>query len=198
MKYFSEFPQVYSNDANGNLTIQVNLLSRISVIKSLFTNPLLYYTYDIQEGDTPEIIAHKYYGDMYRYWIVLLFNEINDPQWDWPMTGEVFNKYLQSKYTTIDVYNDVHHYEKIITQYEHTSQVTTKNVLNIDQNEFDSLIEETITVSLPTGAVSVTISKQSVNYYDYEMILNESKRTIKLLNKNYVNEIESQFKKLMS
>jgi hypothetical protein len=67
----------------------------------------LYYTYDIQEGDTPEIIAHKYYGDSYRYWIVLFANELLDPQWDWPMTYKMFEQYLADKYPSTNIYSEI-------------------------------------------------------------------------------------------
>jgi len=36
-----------------------------------------------------------------------------------------------------------------------------------------------------------------VTYYDYEVQLNESKRSIKLINANYVDQLEAQFKELM-
>ena len=71
MQYFDSLPKIVHTDQNGNSTIRTNLMARVSIIPENLKNPLLYYQYDIQEGDTPEIVAHKYYNDMYRYWIVL-------------------------------------------------------------------------------------------------------------------------------
>jgi hypothetical protein len=173
-------------------------LARASVIPELLKNPAIYYRYDIQEGDTPEIIAHKYYGDSYRYWIVLLANEILDPQWEWPMSGQVFNNYLTSKYPSINIYSDIHHYEKTLTQFDFGTNTTTTNTVEVDEDTYTSLIETTKTFSLPTGDVSVTVSKTAVNYYDYEEKLNESKRNINILNSNYVNQLETELSKLMS
>ena len=78
MKYFQTFPQIASNDYNGNSITLTNLMVRSELIPSLARNPALFYSYDIQDGDTPEIIAEKYYGDPYRYWIVLYGNQIMD------------------------------------------------------------------------------------------------------------------------
>jgi hypothetical protein len=51
----------------GNSKIMTNIMVRVSIIPQILNNLAIYYQYDIQEGDTPEIIAHKYYGDSYRY-----------------------------------------------------------------------------------------------------------------------------------
>jgi len=198
MQYFDTLPKIIQYDDKGIGRVFTNLLARASVIPELLKNPAIYYSYDIQEGDTPEIIAHKYYGDSYRYWIVLLANEILDPQWEWPMSGQVFNNYLTAKYGDINVYSTTHHYEKTITQYDFGTNTTTSNTVEIDEDTYTSLEETTKTFSLPTGDVSVTISKNAVSYYDYESKLNESKRTINILNSNYVNQLETELKKLMS
>ena len=60
-----------------------------------------------------------------------------------------------------------------------------------------TFIPQTNTYTLPTGVVSVTRTGRAVTYYTYELELNESKRNIKLLNQNYVDEFESEFKRLM-
>jgi hypothetical protein len=198
MKYFDTLPKIIQYDNKGIGRAFTNLLARASVIPELLKNPAIYYRYDIQEGDTPEIIAHKYYGDSYRYWIVLLANEILDPQWEWPMSGQVFQNYITAKYPDFNVYSTTHHYEKTLTQFDSGTNTTTTNTVEIDEDTYISLEETTKTFSLPTGDVSVTVSKTAVNYYDYEEKLNESKRNINILNSNYVNQLETELSKLMS
>lgn len=198
MQYFSTLPKVVKTSVDGTSMLMTNLMARVSVIPEVLKNPLVYYQYDIQEGDTPEIIAHKYYGDSYRYWIVLFVNEIMDPQWDWPMDSTTFNTFIQDKYQEFNPYSEIHHYEEVITQYEHNTQLTTVDKIIIDETAYDLLLETNDTYNLPTGVVDVTVTKQAISYYDYENDLNESKRNIKLLNSNYVDEIETQLKKLMA
>jgi hypothetical protein len=198
MQYFSTLPKIVKTGSDGTSVLMTNLMARVSVMPEILKNPLVYYQYDIQEGDTPEIIAHKYYGDSYRFWIVLFVNEIIDPQWDWPMNSTIFNSFIANKYQEFNPHSQVHHYEKIITQYEHNTQLTTVDKLIIDETAYDELLETSSTYHLATGVVDVSITKQVISYYDYENNLNESKRNIKLLNANYVDEIESQLKKLMA
>ena len=196
MQYFDTLPKLIYTDQYGTSSIRTNLLARASLLPSLFKNPLLYYKYDIQEGDTPEIIAHKYYNNSYRYWIVLFANQLLDPQWDWPLSSQQFQNYIEDKYGTEDVYGTVHHYEKVITESNFDN--TTTNAVTIDQDTYNSLVSSTNTYNLPTGSVTVTITPKAVSIYDYELSLNESKRTIDILNSVYVTQLENEFRKLMS
>jgi hypothetical protein len=198
MKYFNTLPKILSTNYNGGTIVLTNLLARANILPELLKNPLLYYTYDIQEGDTPEIVAHKYYGDPYRYWIVLLANQIIDPYWDWPLSGNNLNNYVTDKYKEFNPYSTAHHYEKIIEQTDVSTNTVTKNTIIIDENTYNTVVTGISTYTLPTGVVSLKTSVRAVDYYTYELELNESKRNIQLLNKDYVNEFEVELRKLMN
>lgn len=199
MKYFNTLPRILTSDNNSNAILLTNIMARASLIPEALKNPVLYYTYDIQEGDTPEIVAHKYYDNSYRYWIVLMANQITDPQWDWPMSSTTFTSYLNKKYNAnTNIYSTIHHYEKTQEQFEQSTRTITTNTTTIGHNEYLSMIENNVSYTLPTGSVSITTSKRAVSYYTYELELNESKRNIKLLNKSYVDEFETELKRLMS
>jgi hypothetical protein len=198
MNYFSTLPGIAQVSDNGQIsTVLTNLVTRVSMKPEFINNPVLFYEYDIQDSDNPEIIAHKYYRDSYRYWIILLVNNIFDPVWEWPLNTANLDQYINDKYKTFNPLSTVHHYEKIITSYEHTSQTTSVDKVVIDESTYNILPETTNTYALPTGEVTVTITKRSVSYYEYEVDLNETKRHIKLLNSMYVDDFESEFKKLM-
>lgn len=208
MQYFRNLPKVAYTNKNKVSTVYTNLLARVSFIPEMLSNGLNFYLYDIQDGDTPEIVAHKYYNDVSRFWIVLYCNEMMDPQWDWPLSYSQFNNYVEGKYG--NNLNDVHHYEKVITktsrQTENDQTVVEKHVISIE--EYVSLlyanpygIGPLKTFELPTipkQFVDVSIQPVSVSNYQYELELNENKRTIKLLNKLYADQLESEFTKLMS
>lgn len=198
MQYFDTLPKIVKTDANRNSVILTDLMARCSIIPKILKSPMVYYEYDIQDGDTPEIVAYKYYGNSYRYWIVLFANQIIDPQWDWPLSSNNFDAYIENKYPSFNPFATVHHYEKIITQYDSATQTTTTKKIIIDQNTYNLLNNSTNTYTLVTGPVTITITKEAVSYYDYELNLNESKRNIKILNSLYVNQLEQEFKALMA
>lgn len=197
MKYFNSLPKIRYVDKNNISTIYTNLMARASVIPSVLNNSLVYYTYDIQDGDTPEIIAYKYYGDIDRFWIVLYCNQILDPQWDWPLSSNKLQKYIVNKYG--NTLNNVHHYEKVTTKTNISStSVTTVDTEILTEDDYDNTLPEN-TQSYTVGEDTVVIKtvKRTVTNYEYEVAQNESRRNIKILNKIYADSLEAQFLELM-
>ena len=66
--------------------------------------------YDVEDGERPEHVAYKIYGDTNYFWIVCLMNNIENVYYDWPLSSVVFEQYLKDKYTNPEA---IHHYEKI-------------------------------------------------------------------------------------
>jgi len=206
MQYFNTLPKIVYRTPQGVSSLYTNLMARASIMPNVLKNPMVYYQYDLQEGDTPEIVAYKYYGDSYRYWIVLFANQIMDPQWEWPLNYAAFNSYINDKYgynqstgmwSVFDPYATTYQFQKIITQYDAESQITTVNTVVIDELTYNNLSETTHSYTLPTGTVTVSVTKKILSYYDWETETNESKRTINILNELYVNQLEKEFKNLM-
>jgi hypothetical protein len=195
MKYFETLPKIVETQNNIS-TVKTNLMARSSVIPTLLSNPAVFYQYDIQDDDTPEIIAFKYYGNVYNYWIVLFTNQILNPQWDWPLKSGVFTDYLNDKYPNIDIYATLDHYEKIITTTDGETNTTTSETFTISFDEYSNLAPTTTTYNIDGVNCTVSITKRPVNLYQMEFELNESKRNIKILNSNYITQVETEFAKL--
>jgi len=208
MLYFDTFPLVVASDYKKNAILLTNLMARVQIIPSLLRNPLLFYSYDLKESDRPDIIAHKYYDDSNKYWMVLYANEIMDPLYDWPLTSQQFDAYLKSKYSVaaggdefVLTYttSTVQEYRKTITTYDSTSLETTTKTVVVDLTTYNSITTGSITQTFSSGAsVTRTISKTPVSIYDYEIELNEAKQNIKLINSSYSNQLEKDLKTLMA
>lgn len=198
MAFFNDFPLVpynFDRTSSTNTKLVVDILLRVKIAKDLQNENLVYYKYDVQDGDTPEIIAKKYYGDPTKHWIILLSNNILDPFYDWPLTTTNLEKVLISKYGSVaSSQTTTHHYEKIITQKDSVTSNITTNKYVIDQDTYNSLPETTTEVkNLSNGtSVTITIERKIVTNYDYEIDLNESKRQIKIVDERYMNELQSQ------
>jgi hypothetical protein len=195
MKYFESTPKISVTDKYGNSVMYRNIMARLSIIPSVLKNPLIYYEYDVQEGDTPEIVAYKYYGDVNRYWIVLFSNQMMDPQWDWPLDYRNLVSYIEDKYQDP---TGIHSYQKIITLTNLLENTTTVNTYTISESEYDDIVEETRTIEMSSGNVVYQLQKKSLTNYEYEVELNDSKRSIKLLNRDYASQLEQEFQALMS
>ena len=112
MAYFYNFPVIpYDSFGDGNFSLVTNILRRVGLRTKVKSNKLFFDTYDVKEGETPESLADKLYGDPELHYVILMVNDITDRYHQWPKTTPQFLQYLSDKYTNPD---GIHHYE--ITQ----------------------------------------------------------------------------------
>lgn len=96
--YFNFFPSF--NYANNLAT---NVLAKIKFSESVQENFAVFYPYTIQQGERADQISAKYYDDPSYDWIIYLSNNILDPYYDWPMTTNQFNEYINLKYGSLEI-----------------------------------------------------------------------------------------------
>jgi len=171
--YFKSFP-VIPYDSKGDLQFKdvTNLLRRVGMRTKLKTNTFLYDTYNVKEGETPEMIAHKLYGDSELHWIVLLVNEITDRYHQWPMSGMQFLDYINDKYSNPD---GIHHYETTQTSGDTKIKIEVEN--DVDEDAY-------------TGLTPITNR-------EYEQNEQDKKRKIRLVDPNFIGQFVDEFEKLM-
>ena len=176
--YFSNFPIIpYDSVGQGKFKDVTNLLRRVALRSKVKSNVLLFDTYDVQEGETPESIADKLYDDPQLHWIILLVNNITDRYHQWPMTTPQFQAYVTEKYADPDA---THHYE--IAQ---------------DSGDTDTKIEVYSNSALYTGDTDFYESATAITNYEYEESLQDEKRKIRLLDPRYVDQFVDEYKNLM-
>jgi len=212
-RYFNYFPKTpyTSNNQSGSVETVTNVITRFGFEKKLKENQNAFYKYAIKDSDTPEIIAHKYYGHAERHWIVLLFNDIIDPQYDWPLKHDEFIDYVSEKYsangaanTTVQTglewcqdVNNVHSYYKIVTRTSSDGTTITEK-LEVDANTYANVGASETSYVLSDGSTSTeTISTETKTYYTYEQEENEAKREISLLKSDFVSAVEDEFKRVV-
>jgi len=176
MSYFNLFPRLlYDLKNDNNVKLTTDFFRRLKVRSKVLNEAVLYDLYDVQEGDTPESIAFKHFGDTGLNWVILLTNDITDRYYDWPLSNFEFENYLKEKYTNPD---GIHHYE--ITQ-------SSGKTSGEGPTDYDHLIEVNSTTA---GAVSVTNR-------EYEERIQDKKRQIKILDGSYLNLLIEEFEELM-
>ena len=111
--YFENFPKfAYDFDINGERKVLIvsDITRNVRFRKDILSNVTLYDEYDIKEGETPEIIAEKLYGNSQYHWIIMLVNDRYDYIKDFPLTYTALTQYITDKYG-VDNELDTHHYE---------------------------------------------------------------------------------------
>ena len=213
-KYFNYFPKTFytsNNDVNGVEAI-TNIISRFAFDSQLKENTSAFYPYQVQDSDTPEIIADKYYGNVEYHWVVLLFNNIIDPQFDWPLKNDTLIDYIDKKYTANGSANtpaqsgltwalsesNVQGYFKVVTTTANDGTITQEKI-TIDANTYANVITGSNTYTTQAGeSVTVVTTRETQSYYTYETNLNESKREINLIKSDFLPQIEKEFKRVIS
>jgi hypothetical protein len=174
--YFKNFQKgLYDIKGDGNKKLVTDLMTRVKVREKILDESALYDTYDVPSGEKPEDTSFKHFGSSKYHWVILLTNNITDRYYDWPLTEQDFETYMNDKYTNPDA---VHHYE--ITQ---SSGPQTGS----GPDDYSHKIEVNSTQS---GA-------QSVSNREYEQRLQDEKRQIRLLDPNYLLTFIDEFEKLV-
>jgi hypothetical protein len=220
---FPIIPYAISYDLNQDSPKIVQSITdiffRVGFIGRIRDYASLYRSHVIRDGQTPEILSEQYYGDPNAYWIILWANDIVDPQYDWPLFNDAFTKFIIDKYGSIETAQTTyHHYNRIIERTDNTTLIITQEVDEVDANSevsnpifssafpdipyesYDNLADEGAfeLIELPLSKHSITIKtyRQAVSYYDWENELNEAKRNIKLIDKQYYQQIMKEFKNI--
>jgi len=128
--YFEKFPLIrYSLDGGLTTFLMTDFFRRVKADRINIQSSLAYDEYDVHQGETPEILADKLYGDSNFHWVILIANEIIDPRWDWPLDEVILKRYVEDKYGLANIYA-THHYENAAGDVVHSSYVLTKTAVN--------------------------------------------------------------------
>ena len=175
--YFEQFPVIfYDAVGNGDEKIVTHLLKRVAVHSKASETVALFDTYNVRNGETPEMIAHKYYDDAEYHWVVLLINNITDRYHQWPMNTRQFLSHLAERYDNVDA---VHHYE--INQVSGNTNVK----INIGTSNVDTDGNTIADATLITNR-------------EYEEEKQDILRKIRLLDPLYLEQFVEEFERLVS
>ena len=176
--YFENIPVIpYDSVGDGEFKDVTNLLRRVAVRAKVKLNTLLYDTYNVRSGDTPESIADKLYDDPQLHWIIMLVNDITDRYHGWPLSERQFNEFVNEKYSNPD---GIHHYE--ISQSSGDTSISTEVYSNS---------------ALYTGDTDFYNSATAITNREYEEKEQDKKRKIRLLDPKYVEQFVDEYKSLM-
>mgnify|MGYP006276705803 CR=1 FL=1 len=174
--YFDKFPKI-QYDINGDgmsYETVTNIFKRFGILRNILSNATSYVLYEIEENDTPEILAEKVYKDTGAGWIILYANKILDPQFDWPMSDTVFKDYIVEKYGSIaNAQTTYHHYEKIVETtvdgvthtrtYVVNQSRLTQNKLNVPYTYYTPYGKEHIIISADMTIVTADGTSYTVD-----------------------------------
>lgn len=185
--YFRVFPSIDYNFKAVNTTLRTqDFTKRFKFLETILKHQVVYYPYTVKDGERPDIIAHKYYGDSSLDWLILMSNQRYDPHFDWHMDNQVFSEYIRAKYGSISAATQsIHSYYIVINEKEEVGyrEFTEQKLVEVDQATFN------------TTAVDSRLSK---TFWDWEQEQNEKRRVIRLIDATFIPAILREYEKIFN
>jgi len=191
--YFKQLPDLlYLDRENKEIRTYAkakNLFRRIK-LRSISTEQLANFQfYNVINGERPDQVAFKFYDDPSLDWVVLLTNNIINVQTEWPMDNKSFERYLEDKYG--DTLYDVVEYvskeirnasgEIILQRGVKIPADYSFTYFDIGSNQYETVVDISLAVT---------------NYIKEVKIQNE-RRAIRILRKEYIDELERELEELL-
>ncbi len=225
--YFQQFPKIgYSFDLTdaGTISTVTNIFARFRFNDSVLNNSFAFYKYQYQDGDTPELISYKEYGDTQYHWVISMVNQITDPLFEFPLQRDALEQKIIKQYgysSIANAYSEIHHYElevkKVLSEVDGPTTTEINNyTITLDQYNYaaNSLttnsVGNTITriynfhannsnnLTSNTATLTVTDTYKEVFVYNYEDELNEQKRQIKMLKREYIPSLMLELETILN
>jgi len=122
--FFKNIPNIqYDFKSDGKLFQAKDLFRKVSTWSYLQEGISGYNYYRITEGERPDVVASKLYGDATLYWTFFLVNENLQDFNDWPKSGPVLHKYIARKYSGTCLIGDS---TTDIVSYNHDTEISSK------------------------------------------------------------------------
>ena len=184
--YFSSIPNV-DYDINGTEPNQfrsvTNIMQRVRFKPSVLENITDYYPYYVREGERPDIVSFNTYGTVAYSYLILLVNDIVDPLFDWPLPSRQFENYIIEQYGSVSAAQSTNKYYYQIVRAEVARTGVSERV-----PEYKIIVDQTTYNSLDASV------RSAQNVYDYEVEQNDNKREIKLINPDFIQDIDYEVK----
>jgi len=176
MEYFSQFPtMIYDIKGNNNYKLIPDIFRKVKVVNKIKGNVSLIDTYEVDDGEKPEHVAYRVYGNANYFWVVCMMNDIKNIYYDWPLSNLQFENFVKDKY---DEPEAIHHYEKI--------QSSGKQIGD-GPGDYSQMIE----------CNSIDEGSGPVSNAEYERRIQDKKRQIRILDPKYLNTFVTEFNTLI-
>jgi hypothetical protein len=175
-----EYPNFLPDGKISEFEKVKNIFKRGTIREDIFENLSFFVKYNIVGDERPDSVADKFYDDPNLDWVVLIANNIINVYEEWPMPERAFDRYLIDKYGSYENIYSIKHFET--EEIKNSSNVIiVKEGLIVPETFSMSYFDENLDQQIFKGNIA-----KPVTNYDYEVRLNENKRTIFLLKSQYL------------
>lgn len=183
MSYFRELPDLeYQSPLTERISstqyVRVkNIFRRLKIRDDLKNSFVLFNKFIIPEGARPDTVAEELYGKSDLDWVVLTVANITNVRNQWPLSNKDLYRFSENKYGT-DIL--------ALRFYETTEVRDSKNRLILPAGK---VVDGSFTITDPDSPSQTLNPVTGVSNYQYETRLNEEKRKIDVLKREYLQQV---------
>lgn len=142
--------------------------------------------YYITGSPRPELLSYQLYDTPEHYWVLLMINDMYDPYYDWVMGEQSIHEYADQKYQYVGGVNKI--------AYHQTDQGERFwNVVEYPKGSgkwYDAMDDRHLYIQFD-GAM------EPITNIEHEIMSNDAKRTIYIVQQGDINQFVSELKKEM-
>lgn len=197
MSYFRNIPNIEYDTkpiqypfSESEYVVAKNFFRRYQVNPDVFSYAVFFKKYAIVEGEKIYQVAEKAYNDPFLDWVIILSNNLVNPQFDWPLSEYDLRKYCEKNYD--DPYGTIKFYRTVEVLRADGTPIIKENLI-VDETFYNSTYSywDTDQVrSIPGSIISTPVT-----IFEDEQEKNEKKREIFLLKPSYLEPFLEDFRK---
>jgi len=163
MSFFQQFPKInYDLILDGSQTSVVDIFRNVDVNDVLTDSTNAYQWLNIIDGDRPDIVSYKLYGDVRYYWTFFILNDtLKGGLQDWPRSHAELERFLEDQYDAYSVieFSNINQVAKTLNGLDMTNP-------NIYLTNTAALIQEIATQNDPNPANRFIAPRWKIFKYD--------------------------------
>ena len=178
MSFFKYFSQRWHELPDGEKVLLCNITRRVAISQEAKANQTILLDYTVKGNERPEVLSYRLYGTTDYWWVVLMVNNIQDVNAQWPLNSNELEEHITR--TWGDDRYKVHHW------------------LDVDGNVTDPRGVMIVGGYATQYDAAVATSLRAVSNEEHETITNDAKRKIVMVDPTYIDTFGRELETVMS
>ena len=174
-----------SKPLDPDFLVVKNIWRRAQVLTEYKAQVTLFTEITIGDGERPEDLATRYYGNPFYNWTILVVNDITDYYAQWPKSISQLQEFINTKYTNGQA---TKHY--VTTEVKDANNNTIVPAGKVVPSNFQVSYYDGTTTVTATPTVSVTNGQ-------YETELNSRKQAIQIVKPNLIEDFVATYGEIL-
>lgn len=161
MSYFRFMPStMYRGDYDGQFIVATDITTRAKILEYIKDSAGTVVDYNIRDGERPEHLAHRVYGKPEYHWVNLLYNEIHDPFFEWPMSSQELQVMIDQTYEGKAYFIDLNQASSVYANFYMEPGTATVNGIDVTIKSWEPNLYKLVVASNSPGVSALPLGSE--------------------------------------